>query len=375
MKNNIPLPFFLCFIILCIHTPPIFAKANSDSTAIKIKTAFKGKLTFSGFAEAYYGYDFGKPQSGNRPDFIYSHNRHNEVNLNLIYAKLNYSASHLRTNLALMYGTYANANLAAEPFPLRYIFEANIGFRLSKKKELWLDGGIFPSHIGFESAISKDCWTLTRSIMAENTPYFETGVKLSYTSDNGKLFASVLLLNGWQRIQRIKDNSLPSFGWQITYKPNTIFSLNSSTFFGANQPDADRKMRYYHNFYGIIQPTEQFGITVGMDFGAEQKNVASKIYNLWYSPAVLVRYIPTAKVAIAARYEYYNDVAGVVISTATPNGFQTHGVSANLDVNILKNLLWRIEGKGYFSKDEVFQLHGKPSSKNYAITTSLAMSF
>jgi hypothetical protein len=73
---------------------------------------------------------------------FYSHNRNNEVNLNLIYAKLNYSASHLRTNLALMYGTYANANLAAEPFPLRYIFEANIGFRLSKKKELWLDGGI-----------------------------------------------------------------------------------------------------------------------------------------------------------------------------------------------------------------------------------------
>jgi len=64
MKNNTPLPFFLCFILFCIHTPPIFAKANSDSTAIKIKTAFKGKLTFTGFAEAYYGYDFGKPQNG-----------------------------------------------------------------------------------------------------------------------------------------------------------------------------------------------------------------------------------------------------------------------------------------------------------------------
>lgn len=348
---------------------------KNDSTQIKIKAAFKGKLTFSGYAEAYYGYDFGKPKSGNRPDFIYSHNRHNEVNLNLIYAKLNYSASHLRANLALMYGTYANANLAAEPFPLRYIFEANIGFRLSKKKDVWLDGGIFPSHIGFESAISRDCWTLTRSIMAENTPYFETGAKLSYTSDNGKLFASVLLLNGWQRIQRIKDNSLPSFGWQITYKPNTIFSLNSSTFFGANQPDTDRKMRYYHNFYGIIQPINQFGITVGVDFGAEQKNVASKNYNLWYSPAVIVRVAPISKLAIAARYEYYNDAAGVMIPTSISNGFQTHGVSANLDVNILKNLLWRIEGKGYFSKDEVFQLHGKPSSKNYAITTSLAMSF
>ncbi len=375
MKDHTQLFPFYILLLLCLYGQSSYAKDNPDSTAMKINSALKGKFAFSGFAEAFYGYDFGKPQSGNRPDFIYSHNRHNEVNLNLIYAKLNYSASHLRANLALMYGTYANANLATEPFPLRYIFEANIGFRLSKKKELWLDGGIFPSHIGFESAISKDCWTLTRSIMAENTPYFETGAKLSYTSDNGKLFASVLLLNGWQRIQRIKGNSLPSFGWQITYKPNTVFSLNSSTFFGANQPDADRKMRYYHNFYGIIQPTDQFGITVGIDFGAEQKSASSKNYNLWYSPAVLVRYVPNAKVAMAVRYEYYNDAGGVVIATATPNGFQTHGVSVNLDVNILKNLLWRIEGKGYFSKNKVFQLHGKPSSKNYAITTSLAMSF
>ncbi|MBK8628485.1 MAG: outer membrane beta-barrel protein [Saprospiraceae bacterium] len=28
-----------------------------------------------------------------------------------------------------------------------------------------MDAGIFPSHIGFESAISADNWTLTRSLL------------------------------------------------------------------------------------------------------------------------------------------------------------------------------------------------------------------
>ena len=32
--------------------------------------------------------------------------------------------------------------------------------KLAKKKNLWIDAGILPSHIGFESAVSKDCWTL-----------------------------------------------------------------------------------------------------------------------------------------------------------------------------------------------------------------------
>ena len=42
-----------------------------------------GSLTISGYAEAYYQYDFNKPLDNNRPGFIYSHNRHNEFNWTL----------------------------------------------------------------------------------------------------------------------------------------------------------------------------------------------------------------------------------------------------------------------------------------------------
>ncbi len=39
------------------------------------------------YVEAYYHYDFNKPADNNRPGFIYSHNRHNEFNLNLALIK------------------------------------------------------------------------------------------------------------------------------------------------------------------------------------------------------------------------------------------------------------------------------------------------
>ncbi|OQW43057.1 MAG: hypothetical protein A4S08_10190 [Proteobacteria bacterium SG_bin4] len=72
-----------------------------------------------------------------------------------------------------------NANYAAEPGILGNLYEGNVGLKLSGSNNLWLDIGVFPSHIGFESAVGKDNWTLTRSLVAENTPYFESGAKIS----------------------------------------------------------------------------------------------------------------------------------------------------------------------------------------------------
>ncbi|MBC8110134.1 MAG: porin, partial [Verrucomicrobia bacterium] len=165
------------------------SNAQTDST--------KSNLTFSGYIETYYLYDFNNPSDHNRPGFVYSHNRHNEFNLNLGFVKANYDDGKVRGNLALAVGSYMNANYIAEPGVLKNIFEANVGVKISENKSLWVDAGIFASHIGFESAIGKDCWNMSRSILADNSPYFETGAKISYTSDNGKWFLSGLVLNGW----------------------------------------------------------------------------------------------------------------------------------------------------------------------------------
>ena len=332
-------------------------------------------LTFNGYIEAYYTYDFGKPANHNRPSFVYAYNRHNEVNLNLGFIKAAYQKENVRANLALMSGTYTNANLAAEPGVLKNILEANAGVKISKKKNLWIDAGIFSSHIGFESAIGKDCWNLTRSILADNSPYFETGAKISYTTDDGKWFISGLLLNGWQRIQRVDGNNTPAFGHQITYKPNAKITLNSSSFIGSDKPDSVRQMRYFHNFYGIFQVTDKLALTTGFDIGAEQKAKGSTKYNAWYTPIVILKISPNAKNNIAMRAEYYSDVSGVIISTGTPNGFKTWGYSLNYDYLIRDNVMWRIEGRGFSGKDKTFQKNGLPVNNNFFLTTALAIAF
>ncbi|MBC7850366.1 MAG: porin [Chitinophagaceae bacterium] len=334
-----------------------------------------GSLTISAYAEAYYQYDLNKPRDNNRPGFLYSHNRHNEFNLNLGFVKANYTASRVRANIALAAGTYVNANYSAEPGVLKNVFEANAGIKLSKNKNFWLDAGIMPSHIGFESAISKDCWNLTRSILAENSPYFEAGAKLTYTTDDGKWLLSGMALNGWQRITRVNDNSLMSWGTQIQYKPSDKVVLNYSTFIGTDKPDSARLLRVFHNLYGVFNINDKFGVTAGFDFGTEEKAPGNSDNNTWYSPVLILRYAFSNSWAVAARGEYYSDENGVIIATQTPNGFKTTGFSFNLDHAPSKNILVRLEARTLNSKDDIFVKSSGSTNTTTFFTGSIAVGF
>ena len=346
--------------------------------AISIPTLAQDKpiappLTFSGYTELYYSYDFNKPINNTKPSFIYSHNRANEVNLNLGFLKAAYATEQIRANLAMGVGTYMNANYAAEPGVLKNIVEANIGVKLSKKNNLWLDAGILPSHIGFESAIGKDCWNLSRSMMADNSPYFETGVKVGYTSKNEQWYLAAMVLNGWQRIQRPDGNTTPAFGTQLTYKPTATITLNYSTFIGNDKPDSIRQMRYFNNFYGIVQLHKILFATIGFDIGAEQVAKGSSDFNIWYTPVLMVKIIPSAKSAIALRAEYYDDKNGVIISSPTANGFKTMGFSTNIDYAITQAVVLRAEWRTLNSKAPVFFKNNQAINNNSFVSAALAI--
>lgn len=346
----------------------ISVKAQNDS--------LRKPLTISGYAEVYYQADFNNPKNNTRPPFVYSHNRNNEVNINLAFIKAAYSTEQVRANIVIAAGTYMNANYAAEEGVMKNVYEANAGVKISKKHNLWVDAGIFSSHLGFESAVGKDNWTLTRSLFADNSPYFETGAKISYTSESGKWFLSGLVLNGWQRIKRVDGNTTPAFGHQIIFKPNEKLTLNSGSFVGNDKPDSLRQMRYFHNLYGIYQISKKIGITAGFDIGAEQKAKGSEQYNIWYTPVVIARYSPTEKFSITARGEYYQDEKGVIISTGSENGFKTFGYSLNADYNIFPNLVWRTEIRNLNSKDAIFMMRDNDTSKNsLTAVTAIAVSF
>lgn len=261
--------------------------------------------------------------------------------------KVNYSGKRFRGNMSVMAGNYADYNLKSEPAWAKFIYEANVGVKLSQKSNLWLDAGVLPSHIGFENAISADCWTLTRSILAENSPYYETGVKLSYVSANEKLGMSLLVLNGWQRIRFPEYRQLPSLGMQVTAKITEKFALNYSNFIGTDKPDIMKSLRIFHNAYIQYDRTKKIGFIAGFDIGTDNYNLID--YGTWFSPVVIVRWVINNNIRLAFRMEYYNDKHEIIVSTPTGNGFDLSGLSANMDYQLTKQIAFRIEGKYYHS--------------------------
>jgi hypothetical protein len=334
----------------------------------------KPTLEISGFADVFYVYDFKQPQGTKRQTFLFNHNRHNEFNLNLGWVKLKLEQTKYRANLALQTGTYANDNYAAEPRLLKSIFEANIGISLNKKNNLWLDAGVLPSHISFESAISIDNWTMTRSLLAENSPYFLTGAKLTYNPTN-KLEIAGLILNGWQRIQRLQGNSCPSFGTQINFSPTEKITFNWSSFIGTDDPDTTRRIRYFNNFYGKFQFTEKFGLIAGFDIGTQQKTKNNSAYDFWLGTIIIGQFKINQNWKTAIRAEYYQDKTGIIVPTGTTNGFKTTGLSLNFDYSPTQNIICRLEGRWLNSQDNIFETKTAPTNNNFIIGTSMAIKF
>jgi hypothetical protein len=333
----------------------------------------KTKFLLNGYLETYYLFDLSEPINQQRPYFYVSHTRHNEFNLNLGLIRFSAENKRYKTALAFMTGSYTSANMINEKGFFRYINEANIAFQLAKKRKIWLQIGIFNSHIGFESAIGADCFNLTRSIAADNSPYFETGARLNYQSKNKHWDLSFLVLNGWQRIQRLPNNSMPSFGTQVCFSKNNIL-INSSTYIGNEGTDASPHWRYFHNFYLIKKVASKNHFIIGFDTGIQRFQKKTTSY-FWCSPQLVYQYQLTKKMKIATRIEYYNDKDAIITVPLKTARLKVWGASFNMDYQLINSVCLRLEYKLLNNPKPIFLTENKLSNYNSCIAAALAIKF
>lgn len=332
------------------------------------------KISISAYAEVYYANGINGPKGSNDFPYIYNFSRENEFALNLGMIKCSYADSNIRGTLSLMTGTYSEYNLAAEPGVLKNVYEATVGCRIYKN--LWIDAGVFPSHIGAEVAIGKDNINLTRSLIAENSPYYETGIKLSL--DNGKKWAfNLLLLNGWQIMR--ETNGDKAVGTLITFKPLKTLTINSCSFAGNEKADSAKQYRIFHDLNFNFSPNNKFSLVGGFDVGVEQKPKADTTagdWNLWHGASLQAKITLSKKVCLGLRLEEFWDKYEVVVPQITLHPFETLGASANIDVKPYRHVLWRTEYRYMNSKEDVFlKTGGLYTHVNHYLVTSLSLSF
>ncbi|GAB3238646.1 porin [Hymenobacter seoulensis] len=335
-----------------------------------------GPLTTYGFVDGYYGYDIQHARGNQRPSFLYSHNRQNEFTVNNAVLGVRYDNGQVRGALGLHAGTYVSANYAVEDQVLKHLFEAYAGFRPFQKA--WLDVGVFASHIGFESALSKDNWTLTRSLMAENSPYYEAGARFTY-APTPKLTLTALVLNGWQNIR--ENNQAKALGTQLQWKPTDKLVVNSSTFLGNEQPEGQpKRRRYFHDFYLSYSITQRLSVAGVFDVGKQEQAVSGSKADTWHAGAAFLRYRLAEKWSATGRLEYYYARHGVIIRTASPLGseadFNVKAASLNLDYLPTTNVAFRVEGRVFQGRqDFLTDRNGLPTRSYGNLTSSVALSF
>lgn len=357
---------YYLFLLLCLT---VFSAQCQDSLDI-------GKVISSAYMETYFGQDeFGTLRT-DRPDFLYNHTRINHAAINLAFLKASYRVDHFRMNMAFMAGTYAAKNMASEEPIFRNLFEANFGVALDKNKRIWIDAGVMPSHIGIESAVGWENATLTRCFVSENSPYYESGVKLSWKSKSEKWFAAILGLNGWQRIS-VDGGILPGGGTQLTFD-NGKLKVNHSTFAGDVSLEKRYLLRIYQNLYATYNWSERFSMNAGFDLGLQQTVQDGSIWRNWYTWFSLLRYALNDRVSFAIRAEQFVDPDELLVSVA---GFETgtdlYGFSLNGDYKFNKHLMLRMEVKRIGSSNEnMIDMDRAADVRNYyGFTFSVCVGF
>ena len=301
------------------------------------------------FTEAYTRFPFSNPEPGKRIPVLYNYSKQQTPDINLALAKGSFHHGAFTVKAGIMAGSYSTYNLAAEPGLLRHLYEANLGWQFHPH---WsMEAGVFPSHIGMESVIGKDNWNASRSLLAENSPYYETGFRLNYLTEKRWSF-SLLFLNGWQHIR--DNNSDPAFGSQLQFRPDSAWLINSSTFIGNEMPDSSpAAMRLFHNFFVTRSIGKHWNLALLFDIGSQQNPIQGG-YDWWTGTGIVVQYRHDDKLQAALRLENFDDRKNVLTPATTLHGFRMRSVTLNADYAPGKHWMLRSEYRLFRSRNEIF---------------------
>lgn len=317
----------LCFTVL-------FWGITHFSLAQDSTTSSKSSMLIYG--DVYYSQLFNNRSISSTPLMV-NHSENGQVGVNTMIACYSFLTKMMRANAGLVLGSYAQENYAAEPFGYRSLYQANIGLKISAKHNVWVDAGIMPSHIGLEAAIAADNPTIYRSMAAEFSPYYETGVKIS--AQRGKYFAAVLLLNGWQRIRNVTPNAPPALGLQYSFTGSKV-GFNYSGFLG-NLNDRSYYDFLFNNIYATVEK-ENWKIYMGADIGIGKLADSTSTEGL-YTVYGICQYGVNENSTLALRMEYYSDPSSLIAKPLSGSSLNCFGTSITYSYNIFEGCLMRAE--------------------------------
>ena len=336
------------------------------------------KVTLGAFMDGYYAWDADRPPTFDRA-YTTQPARHAEFNVNLAFVEATVAGPRYRGRLALQWGTSVQSNYAGEPqlggvsgpSVSQFIQEATVGYQLAPR--LWLDGGIFFAHTGMEGWISRDNLAYSRSLIADFSPYYEAGVKLTWAASSVTT-VQLVLVNGWQNVSNY--NTPPATGVRVDLALSPHVTLSYDNFVGNATADSlAPHVRFYQDFMAQLNPPGRWQFAAAAAVGLQTRSAAGGGTATWYGASVFAKFHVTPRLGLVARLERYRDPEQVIVRTGLPAAFRTDGASLGLDVALTAPLLWRTEVRGFHSRGAVWPTvrPGRFASDDLFAVTSLSL--
>jgi hypothetical protein len=281
---------------------------KSAATTLSMPAIAAPTFNVSGYVDAYYATDNDtSPAAAGAPfnarKYSYLGYVRNEFSLNTAQITGSITSDDYRAFITIAFGGLRQS--AYEPFSKFNSFQqANAGFRIVDK--LWIDGGLFMTHIGGESLLPKDNWFTLYSFATTNEPFYQSGARLSY--EGSLIQAQVHLLNGYGIFE--DNNSDKSLGWVLGVTPSSQFSVRLSGIYGNEQPNgAPKAMRLYNDLVISYQPIDQLQLLLEADYAVEEIPSLNSS-GTYIASFAAVRYAITPKLFVAGRFEYVSNANG-----------------------------------------------------------------
>ena len=350
---------------------PVPSSIVATAAAADWETAASGStqnwydaVSVHGFVDGYYAWNDNAPRS--HENFVSgagsTAKRANEFALNLGVVDIVRQAKPIGFHVALVLGDGADIIHAGEPpgagvgrDAYRHLYQASVLYKATER--LTLEGGIFPSHIGYEGFYSKDNLNYTRSWLAEFSPYYQTGVKASYAfSDHWS--GQLHLLNGWQIIG--DNNDAKSVGTQIAYSTDRL-SASFNTFLGPELTNDNKHLRTFGDLVASWKATPTMTVGVSVDRGRQAFPAHHEAD--WLGVACYGRIALDPRHAVALRAERFHDPDNGISGT----GQTLTEATLTYEFRPAKNLILKVECRRDHSTSPVFSRGSDASSRHQSL--------
>jgi hypothetical protein len=373
-----------------VATPEASATPAAPTNPLAGITSVLGGVNLTGLVDAYYGYNANHPALGiahvgntATEPFQFTNG---QFSLNLLELQLDKpvdKTSPLGFRVALGFGQAINA-VNNTPFEVtgsafvpsvgssfsnvqQYLKEGYLSYMVPLGKGLQIDAGKLVTPAGAEVIETNQNWNYSRSLLFYYAvPYYHMGVRAKYTF-NDKWSVTGYATNGWNNVVATNTGKTGglSIGWNATKKltvtenylagPRDIFGTGDN---GSWNHLSDTVIGY--------NPTAKLSLQANVDYDFQEGYPVAKKSADYSGIAAYAKYAFNPRVAVAGRYEYFNDHDGLATTPGAINpvllgkGQHLNEFTGTIERKIAGHLLSRLEYRHDASNQDFFQ-RGRPS--------------